>query len=262
MPGIDAAHYEQDALWGEDQVFLPEHHRQRFAAIDALLPADTRTVLDVGAGDGRVLHHLSAARPDLVAVAAERSVAALAHARSLRVQAGVDSLPFADRSVDAVLCCEVLEHLPSPVFCASRAELARVADRHVLITVPNRERLRAGDVICPSCRCRFQRERHLRSFRPDDLPGLLPGWRLATFAEAGPHQPRYPRVARQALERFGVLHPPGSPMCPQCGAPYSGTRTATTAKTEHGVSRRYRMLRKLSPKARHPYWLLALYVRR
>jgi hypothetical protein len=148
------------------------------------------------------------------------------------------------------------------VFDACRAELARVADRYVLVTVPNRERLRAGDVVCPSCRCRFQRERHLRSFRPDDLTNLLPGWRLTSWAEAGPHQPRYPRLARQTLERLGVLHPPGSPTCPQCGAAYSGRTSARTPRAEGGVSRRYLRLRQLAPKARHPYWLLALYERR
>lgn len=279
MPGVEAEHYEQDALWGTGQVFLPDHQRQRFEAIDALLPTDIRVVVDVGAGDGRVLHHLSERRPGLVPVAAERSRTALGHVVGHRVQASGDALPFPDRSVDAVLSCEVLEHLPPDIYQATLAELPRVADRYVLITVPNQERRSAADVVCPACGCRFNRERHLRSFHPRDLPDLLPGCDLVEWREAGPRQPVYPRAARQALEQLGVLTPPGSPSCPQCGTRYTGRRPPTdhpdraaaaapdgaeaaapTSGRQAGA--RYRTIRNLAPKARHPYWLLALYRRR
>lgn len=278
MPGVEAEHYEQDALWGDEQVFLPDHQRLRFEAIDALLPSEVTTVIDVGAGDGRVLHHLSERRPALVPIAAERSRTALNHVQGRRVQASGDALPFADRSVDAVLSCEVLEHLPPDLYDATLRELPRVAGRYVLITVPNRERRSAGDVVCRACGCRFNRERHLRSFHPRDLPRLLPHCDLLEWREAGPHQPVYPRVARQALEAIGVLAPPGSPSCPQCGTRYTGRRrrgdrspAADPSSTGPPPGRvdtggqagaRYRTIRELAPKSRHPYWLLALYRRR
>lgn len=287
MTGVEAQHYEQDALWGEEQVFLPDHQRMRLEAIDDLLPADVSLVADVGAGDGRVLHHLAERRPGLVPVAVERSRTALGHVRALRVQASGEALPLADRSVDAVLSCEVLEHLPADIYRATLHELPRVAERYVLITVPNQERRAAADIVCPDCGCRYNRERHLRSFHPRDLPGLLPGCELVEVRQAGPRQPVYPRAARQALERLGVLTPPGSPSCPQCGARYTGrpggaTTPASSASpasatagasaaggpsdtagaTGGQASSRYRRIRDLAPKARHPYWLLALYRRR
>lgn len=43
-------------------------------------------------------------------------------------------LPFDDQSFDLVLCCEILEHLEHPRQALS--EIARVASRHVLLTVP------------------------------------------------------------------------------------------------------------------------------
>lgn len=271
MPGVEADHYEQGALWGAGQDALPDHDRQRADAVDALLPP-VDSVLDVGAGDGRVLHRLLERRPGLVAVAAERSATALGHVRAGRVQCSGEALPFADASVDAVLSCEVLEHLPPDVYDAVRVELGRVARHAVLISVPNQERRRAADVTCPACGCRYHRERHLRSFHPRDLPDLLPGCELVAWREAGPHQPVYPRVARLALERAGLLEVLGSPSCPQCGTAWTGGRPPTTPSPatpttptdgpDGGGGRAsgaYRRIRGLAPKARHPYWLLALY---
>ena len=56
-------------------------------------------------------------------------------------------LPFADRSWDTVVCTDVLEHLEN--LHAIFDELVRVADRYLLITLPNnwnsaRQRLRRG----------------------------------------------------------------------------------------------------------------------
>ena len=282
---IDAEHYEQAGIWGDDNVFVPEHQALRLAAIDALVLPGTASVLDVGAGDGRVLHHLAATLDgDPLLVAAERSRAALEHVRTSRIQASGDALPLSDRSVDTVLCCEVLEHLPPPVYDATRAELARVADRSIVITVPNRENRARADVRCAACGCRYNPDRHLRSFRAEHLEGLFDGFALDRCTEAGPRQPFYPRWARLGLERLGVLHRPGSPSCPQCGTLYAGgthddpaEATATAADgaadgtaagrasgevaTGHR-SRRYELLRAASPKVRHRYWLAARYRRR
>ena len=49
-------------------------------------------------------------------------------------EASIYALPYPDHSVDLVICCEVLEHLRDPA--AGLAELARVADRHVLLSTP------------------------------------------------------------------------------------------------------------------------------
>jgi SAM-dependent methyltransferase len=49
-------------------------------------------------------------------------------------QASIYDLPFDDDEFDLVVCCEVLEHLELPG--KGLAEVARVADRRVLISTP------------------------------------------------------------------------------------------------------------------------------
>lgn len=284
MSAVDARHYEQRALWGEDRVVLPEAVRQRIDVLVDMVPAGGGPVVDVGAGDGRVLHALAARDAGRPLVAAERAMLALVHVRTLGVQASADALPFADRSVQVAMCCEVLEHLPTPVLAATRRELARIADDAIVISVPNREHRRRADVTCPECGCRYHRERHLRSFTPDDLPELFDGFRLVATTEVGPRPPTYPRLLRTSLERLGVMRPPGSPSCPQCGALYTGRRgaepsvdsrpadagaapaisaTAPDGGGEGGdAGLGYRVLRTVTPKSRHPYWLCAAYRRR
>ena len=101
----------------------------------------------------------------------------------------------------------------------------------MIVTVPNREKRSRADVTCQSCGCRYNPDRHLRSFAPEQLTDLLPGFRVDRIIETGPRQPVYPRFARLMLERAGLLRRPGTPSCPQCGARY---RYATASSLEPG----------------------------
>jgi SAM-dependent methyltransferase len=99
----------------------------------------TGSVLDVGC-DEAVLRGLCGARRY---VGVDRSAQA-----DLRLDlARVKRLPFEDQSFDTVVCWDVLEHLEHPQ--ALFAELARVAHRDVLVSLPNpwnaaRKQLRRG----------------------------------------------------------------------------------------------------------------------
>ncbi len=97
-----------------------------------------RSVLEVGCGEGRLAHHLwqQGPRPDRFAICdleIDRVIADLNPAIETR-RASIYELPFADDSFELVVCCEVLEHLDDPR--AGLAELARVAQRRVLISTP------------------------------------------------------------------------------------------------------------------------------
>lgn len=52
------------------------------------------------------------------------------------VVADVRRLPFADRSFDTVIAAEVLEHLPFDDFGTALQQLARIAERAVVVTLP------------------------------------------------------------------------------------------------------------------------------
>jgi len=109
------------------------------AAVSELyLLVEPTTVLEVGTGEGRLAEHLlrSGARPrrfvatDLSTERVGRDIDPLIEVR----EASAYDLPFDDRSFDLVVCCEVLEHLDTP--SRGLAEVARVADRAVLISTP------------------------------------------------------------------------------------------------------------------------------
>lgn len=112
----------------------------------ALAPA---TLLDAGCGEGVVTGWLAAALPEASITGADGRADALDDLRRRApgvraVQADLYDLPFAAGEFDVVVCTEVLEHLERPR--DALRELARVARRHVVITVPHEPFFRGGNL--------------------------------------------------------------------------------------------------------------------
>jgi len=106
----------------------------RFAAytyqIKEILDSGARSVLEIGPGNGVVtyvlrqagihvdtLDHDGALRPDFVA--------------------SVLDLPFSSNSYDAVLCCQVLEHLPWEDFRKAMQNISEVAKTTIILSFPH-----------------------------------------------------------------------------------------------------------------------------
>jgi SAM-dependent methyltransferase len=266
---MEAQYYEQDEIFRDEHLADPHAFEIRIRTTAELVPRSIGSLLDVGAGDGRLTAALKSEREGVLLVAADRSVTGLRYVTVPKLLASSDALPFSKQSFDAVSACEVLEHLPVGIFERTCSELARVARTHVLITVPNNEKRRRADVRCPHCDCVFNRMRHLRSFTRERMAGLIPGFVLLDTLEFGPRPPVYPARARSLAERLDLIHRPSNPMCPQCGAGLgAGTDRVTAAPTSRdrpaGALRKttYRAVRRALPKARRPYWLGAVYERR
>jgi SAM-dependent methyltransferase len=111
--------------------------------MDAVLTQADLQVLEIGAGSAAAMHTFLATHPRARAVAMELSPASIRAATrtgspSLRGVAG-DALqfPFRDRSLDAVVAFEVIEHLPD--VAAAVEEMLRVVRRpgFIIIGLPN-----------------------------------------------------------------------------------------------------------------------------
>jgi 2-polyprenyl-3-methyl-5-hydroxy-6-metoxy-1,4-benzoquinol methylase len=144
---------------------------------ELLAAADPRSLLDVGCGEG-VLTHKWAMRltgrrivgidledPAIQAEWATRQAPNLEY-RVMRAE----HLPFGDGEFDTATAIEVLEHVPDPAHTV--AEMARVADRHLLVSVPREPLWRALNMA---------RGAYLRDL--GNTPGHLNHWSKRSFVE-------------------------------------------------------------------------------
>lgn len=133
--------------WGTFEGKWSERELSRAQAICSMIPRSVTSVLEVGCGDGLVINRVTAQDT----MGTDISAAGLSSVRGPSLQCSSDDLPFRDERYELVIASEVLEHLPDDVYEQSLAEIARVSGRYILISVPNRENLKANLTRCPAC---------------------------------------------------------------------------------------------------------------
>jgi SAM-dependent methyltransferase len=265
------AYYEQPAHWDRDYQSV-DSERQRIAETIALIPDDVTSILDVGCGNGAFLNSLPGTCKTL---GIDFSEAALKHVRTETKHCHIASLDVPDRSFDLVTCLEVLEHLDQQTFPAALAELERAANRYIVVSVPNRQRLDLSLVACPACLCHFNPTYHVRSFGSDDLSRLFRRFRPIRIVECGPVERRnnLPAVAASTYRALLREPPPATALCPQCGyaAAAESAPPLRIADDNSRPSARGRTFaraalspvkwagRLLWPKVSRKRWLMALY---
>ena len=160
---------------------VTEELRQLFNAARAT--GRPLTLLDVGTGAGDVpaAARRAAAKAGVAlhTVGMERSVALAAASRELSGTAlagDAFAIPFADHSVDIVVCAQVLHHFAAPDGARLLAELHRVARQRVIVSELRRSRVAAAGVWLASWPLGFHPvSRHdgvlsvMRGFRADEL---------------------------------------------------------------------------------------------
>ncbi len=111
--------------------------------LEAMRTANVKSLLDVGSATGRGLAQLAAELPATLVCGIEPVDALLKHAVATGVLRSVplvrgsgESLPFADKSFDAVCEISILHHVPNPSIVVS--EMMRVARKLVVIADCNR----------------------------------------------------------------------------------------------------------------------------
>ncbi len=116
--------------------------------------AAPESVLDVGCGEGVLTYQWAQALGDRPVLGVDLADAKLEAEWRTRARSNLEframtpeeleDLPFADSSFDLAAAIEVLEHVPDPE--PTLAEMARVAGRHLLVSVPREPLWRALNV--------------------------------------------------------------------------------------------------------------------
>jgi len=139
-----AAFYKSSVEYAHQQSTHSESYFRRLLdVLEAVVTRPDARILEIGAGSAGAMHSFLAAHPRASAIALELSPASIQTATananpSLRAIAGSAlQLPFRDRSLDAVVAFEVIEHLPD--VAEALDEMLRVVRRpgHIIIGLPN-----------------------------------------------------------------------------------------------------------------------------
>jgi SAM-dependent methyltransferase len=139
-----AAFYKHSEGYAEQQgSHRSEYFHRLLGVMEAVLTKPEIRLLEIGAGSAGAMRAFLATRPGARAVAMELSSASLLDAGKsgtarLRAVAGnALQLPFRDRSLDAVVAFEVIEHLPDVAHALEEA--LRVVRRpgYIIVGLPN-----------------------------------------------------------------------------------------------------------------------------
>lgn len=145
--------------------------QHRISDLFSMLPSGGANAVDIGARDCYLARKLAERFEKVVALDLERPD--VQHPGIEPIAGNVVSLPFGDSQFDAVLCAEVLEHIPEDLLVKACSEIARVAKDKVIIGVPYRQDLRSGRTTCQSCGKSNPPWGHINSFDENRLKSLF-----------------------------------------------------------------------------------------
>jgi SAM-dependent methyltransferase len=202
-----------------------EKEKSRTEDLLNILPKGRRTILDVGARDGRFSKLLTAYFEEVTALDLQKPAFDIPGV--VAVAGDVTQLPFPADSFDCVFCTEVLEHVRDIEKACS--ELARVAKHELILGVPFRQDIRLGRTTCRTCGKVNPPWGHVNSFEEDTLPARFPDWQIVSQSFVGTS-----KEATNALSTF-LMDLAGNPWgtysqdetCIHCGASLKPPRNRT-----------------------------------
>jgi glycosyltransferase involved in cell wall biosynthesis/SAM-dependent methyltransferase len=209
------SYFSQSNLWTEQ---IAPYQEQVLADILAILPSDVISILDVGCGNGLITNKLP---ESFKVVGLDRSEEALKHVQKETIVGDIFNLPLENQSFDLVICNDVLEHLSAEEREKALKELARVARKYILITVPFLEDLNQGMTKCGNCGKYYHVNHHLFSFDLNTTSKFFQNSnyyciRQVLSGDIWHSEPPEVVLARRLLLD---LSPSESPVCLYCGSP-------------------------------------------
>lgn len=274
MSSLEQEYYEFDGFWNPNSTPLGDEDLKRVADIYTLVPPDTASLLDVGCGNGLFCNYVNSQGRVLKVVGLDRSKTALKYVGTEKIQGSITEIPFPDKWFDCVTSLEVLEHLPIKTFEDARKEIARVAKKYIIVSVPNSQILGEGMTQCSSCKTKFDPDLHMRSFNGDSMRSLFSnyGFGCQQVEEIG-HYSNYMGISMFWKMMQRQPEPTmASPLCPICGFSnekfLSHSNGAGRIPAEHGdksqagaAARAKGIIKKFWPKEKGSRWLVGLYAR-
>jgi ubiquinone/menaquinone biosynthesis C-methylase UbiE len=278
---LEAKYYEAPVFWN-DGMIEDAANLKRLENTARLIPADAKTLIDVGCGNGVFARLLKQRLPSLRITCVDRSATALEHVvADKKLRCEVSQLPFGDQSFDCVSCLEVIEHLTIEDYKKALAEITRIAKTTIVISVPYKEAIEKNVDTCPQCRTVFNRDLHLRSFddakfidllsefgfRPDETTIPVVNTHYLGFRTYNKLQRKLQRMPDRS-ELFK------SPICPLCGytapeqaqalsacAQSPAVADSVSASTTTGAKIK-QFVKRLWPKQTVPgYWIVGRFTR-
>ncbi len=265
---FEKEYYESPEFWA-DGMIADNSNRIRVNETIDMIPAEVYTLLDVGCGNGVFPNSLSKLRATIKVTATDRSREALKYVRTEKFESDISDIPVESGSFDCVTCLQVIEHLPDHLYNISLSELARVAKKYLIISIPFNEDLEKSFTKCPKCLSRFNPDLHFRNFNLETMTHLFSshGFKLKTSKNVVKYDKFWGvEYYSKIRSHFSPPEKPvfNSPICPVCGYRNMTFSTAKPAnQKEAGKAPGIKsVLRKIWPKVKvSGYWLIALYER-
>jgi len=102
------------------------HLKEKIVKIVELIPEETKTIVDVGCGNG-VITNVLGQQYDVTGI--DRSEHALSMVKTKKVKANSENIRLPDHSFDMIFSSELLEHLEDTVFQKTIQEFGRLTKK-------------------------------------------------------------------------------------------------------------------------------------
>lgn len=254
-PDFHNEHYEQ--IYSSEMKISAQEETRIKNTID-FIPNEINTLLEVGCGDGRIINRLIGKYKKICGL--DISSNALKYVKTPKIQGSLEKLPFPDNSFDIVICCEVLEHLPYPIYNKALKEIERVSKNYILISVPNDEKLDYGMIKCPKCGCSSHIWRHLRSFNNESLKSVFENFKIEkTKIHNLSEQFLFPSLVIKIKSILNNQNQdfPANHICPQCE--YTPKYSADDVNLNNIEHSWIKLLKKIMPTKKTGGWIIVLY---